>query len=339
MWYNLSMSRHTITSILATFILFPVFLLGCGSSAKHLSEARDLADRAATAQAASLKATQQNQPQAAQEQYAESRELYGQAIVAYQQARADVSSNAERVLEFAEVAEAAGERDLAALAYHHLTELEPDEWKWKLNAGRSYRLAGDAFQDNALRFLQACTTGEGAPDDIRADAYVELGKIYWGLGLFENAGGFFSSAQALNPDHTPARIGTAAVAIRDGDMAAGSTILDGLVQVSQEDTALMNFLLADALRRFDDSRGIFPDTAEQHYAYARLLVRVGKYYETMLALERSVALNGDNYPAYNLLGGVLSQIGEQDRARKAYETSLEMNPDQPRTREILGQLQ
>jgi len=336
MWYNLTMFRAISTFMFAMLLI--TVLSGCGSSTKDLSEARHFVIEAASQNAAYIVASEQDGPEAAQKSYAASREFYRRAIIAFQQAGADISDNPDRVQEFAETAEKAGEYDLAARAYQRLSDLQPEDWKWKLAAGRLYRLTGDIYHDQALYFLQLCAATGAAPTVLRADAYVELGKLYWSMGLFENAKGFFSSAQELVPEHAVAQIGLAAVAVRDGDMVAGSGMLDGLTDLTDVETSVLNFLVSQALSGFIDSRSVFPDTAEQHYGYARLLVRVGRYYETMLALERSLDLDKDNYPAYNLLGGVLTQLGEPDRARAAYESSLKLNPNQPRTREAIRQL-
>ncbi len=328
---------RTIPTFISAIVIAAI-LSGCDTSSNDMYEARQLAAEAAGQNAAYLVLLEENDQQAAQESYAASRELYRRAIIAYQQARADVSGNPDRVQEFGEIAEKAGEYDLAARAYRRLTELQPEQWDWKLRAGHLYRLTGDAYHDDALYFLQTCAKAEAAPDEIRADAYVELGKLYWSLGLFENAKDFFTSAQNLVPEHTVARIGLAAVAVRDGDMLTGSAMLDALTDLTDVETSILNFLIDQGLSGFSDSRSVFPDTAEQHYAYARLLVQVGNYYEAMLALERSLELNNDNYPAYNLLGGVLTQLGEPNRAGTAYEASLKLNPNQPRTLELIRQL-
>jgi len=55
-------------------------------------------------------------------------------------------------------------------------------------------------------------------------------------------------------------------------------------------------------------------------------------------LRRAVELAPESDEAYNLLGRVLAVSGERDKAIKAIEKSLSLNPDQPDLTTILNHL-
>ena len=97
----------------------------------------------------------------------------------------------------------------------------------------------------------------------------------------------------------------------------------------------MQTRLPKALASFDRRGNWFPDTAENHYSYDKLLVRTGRYTDALLPLERSLRLDPDQYTAWNMLGGIKRSIGDVAGAVTAYEKSLELKADQPRTIEVL----
>ena len=62
------------------------------------------------------------------------------------------------------------------------------------------------------------------------------------------------------------------------------------------------------------------------YHRARLEYVQGRFARAADLLERSAAIDRRNAMVFNLLGGAYESLGDSDRARRAFETSLQVNP-------------
>jgi Flp pilus assembly protein TadD len=89
---------------------------------------------------------------------------------------------------------------------------------------------------------------------------------------------------------------------------------------------------------FRRDRVIVPDTAAAQRGLAKICVRLGFLQEGRLAIERAVHLEDTDVFSWNLLGSLSRQAGELERARVAFTRSLELEPDQPRTKQALEEL-
>ena len=69
-----------------------------------------------------------------------------------------------------------------------------------------------------------------------------------------------------------------------------------------------------------------PDFAEGWHARATAFYRAGLYGPALDDLERALALNPNNYDAIYGLGVMMQELGEDERALRAFERVLDLNP-------------
>ena len=227
--------------------------------------------------------------------------------------------------------------DLAAAALERATEIEPgDAGLWVSLGYALTELGAKRANDAAGAFHKAIGLNPGA--DTVAGAYVGLGEVYRRQSLHELARESYQKALEAKPDLRAAKLAMAAARVRDGEVLEASNDLDALGAMSNEEAGLLGTLLSESLQAFDSARLVFPETHEHHLAYAKLLLRAGKVSQALGAAERAAALGPGDYVTWNMVGGLSRQGGNVKRAKEAYTKSLEINPDQPRTREALQAL-
>lgn len=236
---------------------------------------------------------------------------------------------------FAEAHALAGHADLVVEALERLRLLEPHE------SSHAYRLAvilaemGPARSNQALKAAHEATRFDGLSDERRARLFSTYGRAAHEAGLFDLAAEAYHEARSHDMDLEWPRIGAALLLIEDGALREAATAIDGFGGIPMDYTAVFARLLRDALRRFDTSGLQIPDEPEYHVGFARLLVRDGRFGDAVLALRRATMLDPENTVALNMLGSISANMGEVTLAREAFEQSLSVNPDQPRTRESL----
>ncbi|MBN2311502.1 MAG: tetratricopeptide repeat protein, partial [Candidatus Hydrogenedentes bacterium] len=206
-----------------------------------------------------------------------------------------------------------------------------------LALGRDLAQVGPQRSTDALRALQRAVSC-AVEDEVRADALAELGVQYWKQGLYDFSRDAFDQAHAINPDHLTARIGLIGHDIRAGRIAQASDSLDALGVLEPVKGALLDEFLQQGLDLFVQARRWFPDTVDNHLAYAKTLARANRFAQAIPPLERALALRPDDFVSWNLLGSACRVLDDTERARQAFSRSLEINPDQPRTRDALAEL-
>lgn len=246
--------------------------------------------------------------------------------------------DAEALVDYAQVLTGMGDVDLAAASLRRAVALTPDDAGLWLRLGATlmtpaYRRPVEA--ERALRRAVALEP-EGASS---ADAHALLGHHYWEEGLYDFAAEHFARAHERAPDQALARAGLAAARARGGDVLGAVALVDIAQGVSPEVLGHAGPLLDKALADFDVSGRWFEDTSAAHLAYAKLLLLAGRNRESVSPLERAAALEPDNPVLWSMLGSVCAQLGLGERARAAFTRSLEIQPDQPRTREALQRLE
>ena len=169
-------------------------------------------------------------------------------------------------------------------------------------------------------------------DSLRGGIDSELGRVYHDEGLYRIALKLYAAALKSRNVPIDAVIGDAVLSVRLGRFDRASAGIAGLGVLTSEQGRYLDEELGAALTAADELR---VPVGEQHYAYGTLLVRAGRNYEAMLAIEHAVMLDDTQFSMYNLLGGLLMQQGFQERGAAAYRRSLALNPDQERTRGIL----
>ncbi len=272
---------------------------------------------------------------AAQEVKAE--ELLAEARRLFEDAGGMQLDDVEALADYARVLTAHYDADLAADALRKATRLAPDNAELWLALGRGllsplYQRPEEAKQ----ALIQAAKLGAGG--DVEGASRAALGQYYWNKRLFDFAEEQWVEALDVVPGEFLAQAGLAAVLARRGTVREASERVATLSQAPPDVLASLVQMLGLALDDFAHSGLWFEDTAEAHFAYASLLFRAGKYVDCVAPLERTVTLDPKNHVAWNMLGSISMQLGHLERARDAFETSLQLNPDQERTREALKAL-
>jgi tetratricopeptide (TPR) repeat protein len=207
---------------------------------------------------------------------------------------------------------------------------------------RNYRRMGSAHFDEARKF---CTFVIDADDEASpvdpvhlAEAHAEVGRMFYEEGLPVQAQRAYESSIKANPESINATLGKALIDIGEGRVVEGAAVLDSLDDLSNDQARFLETGLTVSLDRIGTRQVLIAEGAKPHAAYAQLLIRVSRNFEAMLAIEHALMDDDTQFAWFNLLGGLAMQQGYTDRAVAAYQRSLVINTDQPRTRQLLEQL-
>lgn len=327
--------RNSRSSVVALWIALHV-LIGATAWA-DVSRARAAMAAYATATEASGEAQNRNDTAGFAKHQEAAQAALDEACRQFAAAGADSSDDMEILRDYAKALMLNGDYDLAAAALTRLTENEPDDAEGWFQLGQAFVALGGDRADEAARALR--TAFERASEaGMRADVCTVLGRLYVQQGLYALGREQFEKALTLQPGHAGAVIALAGEQVRAGQVTEASAALDGLGMTQAQYGAQIQSAVAQGLQGFADAKRWFSDTGANHTAYARLLFRAGRYPEALDAAERAAVLAPEDYAVLNFIGDLAGQLGKKDRARAAYTRSLEINPDQPRTREGLDRL-
>jgi len=249
-------------------------------------------------------------------------------------ADAGESDDVSVLRDYASAAMTNNDFDLASAAFARAADFEPDDAALRVSLGYALmELGASRANDASAAFRSALDLQPAA--ETAAGAYLGLGELYRRQSLPTLARESYENASAAKPDMRAAQLAVAAARVRDGEVLEASNALDALGAMSGDEAALLGNILPESLQAFQDARLTFPETHEHHLAYAKLLLRTGKNSQALGAAERAAKLDGSDYVTWNLVGGLNRQMGNLKRAEQAYKKSLQLNPDQPRTREAL----
>ncbi|MFM1921244.1 MAG: Tetratricopeptide repeat [Candidatus Hydrogenedentota bacterium] len=239
---------------------------------------------------------------------------------------------------FAASCEAQESYDLAAEALSRAVTVAPDNPELRVRLAECQYKVGEAGRSVAFEQARSVSQLADAEPALRARALLVSGLIYFEQGMLPEAEKDFSDALSLIPGNVQAEIGLAAAEAARGDLRAASGRLDALGSASQPYDVETRYLLRWALTRFEQDRHVFPDSAEDHAAYGRLVYRAGRLPEAMMALRRAATQTATDPALWNLTAGIAAQLGQAAEVRAACEASLALNPDQPEIRQLLESL-
>ena len=330
--------QNTLASAIS--IAAVLVLLGClppPCYAGDVSEARAVMAQFDAEIKLALDARAQNDAKAFQEHQNKSDEYLKKAKQIYAEADAAISDDVDILREYGAVLMRSGDFDLAAEVFQRATKRAPGNAALWCEQGRALGALGHARAREAVQALRrAIDTDPNGPDAAETQAF--LGGVYRQEGLFDLARECFHKALDLDPNLISARMGLIGLKIQDGDVTEAADDIDKLGALSPEYAAQFPALLAESVQCFQESRLWFPDTAENHISYAKILFRVGRETEALEAAERSASLNPGLHTTWNFVGDLSAQLNRPARAREAYTKSLELKPDQPMTQERLDSL-
>lgn len=318
--------------LLPLFAVTSVLLNGEKVHAEPLDDAR-----AATEQARAERdalAIEQD-PAAASGHRAELRRLAREAQALYRLAGAEDSNDVALLSEYAAALELTEDYDLAVAVLERATKADPNDPALWLELGEKTLLLGAPRLADARAALEAAVRLK--PDDpaLIGAAYTSLAEVYLRFGFYDLAIVYLERTLRIVPENVPNIITLATLYLREGQVKVASDVIEQLGSAVVPHAAMLQERLTLALGDFERGRLWFPDTAENHLAYAKLLFRVGRVPDSLMAIERSVELEDQDAAAWNVLGSISRQSGNLERAREAFERSLALDPDQPRTREAL----
>lgn len=271
------------------------------------------------------------------EQQAKAQASLQTARKGFDEARAQDSTDVAVLKDYVTVLMQMGDADLAADVSRQWTRIVPDEAAAWYQLGRSLADMGPGGAAEAVKALnRALEIDPQSPQ--AASTLLLLGKVYRTEGLHDLARQCAEKALAIDASSVPAKLALIAAKIRDGQIAEASADLDELGAIPNEYAGTVPRLFSDAINDYRESRQFFPDTADNHLAYAKLLVHAGKTEDSLAAAERAAGIEPESYTTWNLIGALSNQLGDTTKARKAYQRSLEINADQTRTKEALDAL-
>jgi tetratricopeptide (TPR) repeat protein len=263
--------------------------------------------------------------------------LLGEGRRLYEAAGAATSHDPATLLDYAALLSGMEDFDLAEQAAQRAVLVDRENASAWLALGQAQLAQGPTRRANAIQSLKQAIEVQPS-GDVAPLAHAMLGGLFIEIGLYDFARENLDKALELSPNHSGAKIALASLDLRDGQPAKASGALDSL-GVAPELQVFMQHTLARALADFDNSRRWMPDTVENHLAYGKLLIRVGRLNDAVWPLKRALRLKSDDFVAWNLYGSVLREINQVEEARAAFQKSLEVNADQPRTRQVLQELQ
>lgn len=302
-----------------------------------VTQSRDLLEKARQESAAAFDAANQSDQAEFEKHTKQSAAYMKQAEAVFESARIETSTNVDELTAYAEFRRETEDFDLAESVMIRAISLDPENASLWLGLGEIQTRLGSDFESRATTSLRKAIDLDES-SDINARAHAALGALFLQQGLFDFARKELELAIEEDPNHVGARITLASIEVRDGNISKASESLDALGEIGPQYMALMQRTVEKALVDFDESRRWMADTADNHLAYAKLLVRAGRPAESLLPLERATELDPDNFVTWNLLGSMYRGFDRIEEARKAFTRSLELNGDQPRTRAALEEL-
>ncbi|MFA6239675.1 MAG: tetratricopeptide repeat protein [Candidatus Hydrogenedentales bacterium] len=298
-----------------------------------LGEARQLLQKAAEEEKASGSAQMNGDFEAAKKHRDAQGAARRDARERFDRARAGESNDIDLLFEYVQLLQQMEDYDLAESTLTRAVSLQPENALAWTELGEAQAARGEKHSADAIRSLRKAASLDAEPETT-ARAFASLGALYQEIGLYDFSRESLSKALEIKPDHRGAIIALASLDLRNGDVAKASSALDALGTIPELQPFLQH-TIERGLIDFDASRRWMPDLPENHLAYAKLLARVGRMGEAVWPLRRCVKMQQDNFVAWNLLGSVYRGLERPQEAREAFEKSLAINPDQPRTRQVL----
>lgn len=266
-----------------------------------------------------------------------SADLLADAREAFESAGAAQSADPAVVLSYAEVIKFSGDDDLGAeMARSALDRGVESAALWRIYGEMCLAMGSLSYQ-RGVEALRKSTAMDGTSLES-AETWFALGEHYLNREMPDAAAKAFAAALEANPAHVPTQLGNAALRIYAGDIAAAGSIIEKVGRAAQPYDIMLRSMVRAALQDFERARRTFSDTAENHYAYARLMYIAARFPEAVLAAKRAGHLAPDRTDILNFLGAIEIQMSDLPGALEAYEASLRAKPDQPQVQQTLEQL-
>ncbi len=302
-----------------------------------LNEARILmGDYRAALTLAQQAAADQNQ-QEHQANLKKATETLSRALLLFEEGKVMEVGDAAAMRDYAAAQNAAGNADQAARALGRATELASHDAGLWLEYGEAMGELGPNAFITAKQAFDAAHQKASEPG-MRANALAGSGALFYRHGYFDVARAQFEDALLEEPDLPRAIAGLAACQLRDGEVLAASRGLESIAPMAPALEKESKQMIETAIQGFWKARLHYEDTPENHVAYARLLIQANYPSSAIAPLKRAAKLAPDSTLPLNMLGLLLSGMGDSTTAEKTLQASLAIDSDQPRIQDFLNTL-
>ena len=335
-----SRSRRRLRTSCSAFVTLALAVCGLCAAQDALDTARDAVALSNQARSALEKLLSEGISSAMQQEAAAAHQADTErhlllARDAFQAAGLPENETLSVLREYISVLRGLGDHDLIAEALEWAITLAPGDAFLRVELGESYAKIGAAKRREAFKTLRAAL-GFELTAVYQARTWFQLGRLYFDEGLYDFAREAFDKVIEAQPGAVRSKIALAALDVRDGHIARASNALDALGLEAQPFDIEIRALLRRALVDFDEARRHFPDTAENHFAYGKLLYRAARVQEAIGAVEHAARRDPNSTAILNFLATIHMQLGNGPAARSAYEKSLALDPIQPGVRKSLA---
>lgn len=238
-----------------------------------------------------------------------------------------------------------GDYQKAVVAFKKAIARQPEVAAFHDNLGNALTAAGKPQQ--ALPEHQKAI----ALDPGNYKAYNNLGIAFFELGRLAQARQAYEKAIALNPEFAQGYSNLANVMAELDEPHEADALLRKAVQLDSSDARTQyNFGIfrgrqgrhREALRAFEKVLQIDPFFTGRADVYNQLGIahfKLQEYDRAIAAFSTAIELGSEDPDIYNRLGLALLMHGDLQKAEAAFKTALAQNPQNPRTRQMLQELQ
>jgi tetratricopeptide (TPR) repeat protein len=273
----------------------------------------------------------------ANEQMSQAQNHLREAVRLFEEGGAAQSDEADILVDYADVLIILKSPDLAEPLLLRAATLAPQDGETWLRLGNARSELGPKALKSAIdAFDQAAAFA--ATDGSRAEADAGAAYTWFRNGYYDLAAKRYAAALNADAKNTRAQIGEAALLFRRGLVVDAAARLDSLTELPPDMVTELATTVGTAAEDLRDAGILIIDDAAHHIAYARILVRANRLAEALPPLEHAAAIEPGNTAAWNLMGALHTALGDLNGAKTAYQQSLALNPDQPRTQQALTQL-
>lgn len=252
-------------------------------------------------------------------------------------AQYESSGNLEDALGYIETLRIHGDHDLAGKFAGRVIEAGEHNAAIYRVYGECLLATGPKTAQGGIDALYTALELDGTSSEALA-AWNALGDYYLNHRMPEAATTAFNGALAIDENDVRAQLGLLVVDVFNGEIAAAGERLGAVGSKAQPYDTTLRQQLRIALADFDTHRRTFSDTAENHFAFARLMYSAARFPEAVQALLRAVTLAPQNTAMLNFLGSFQAQMGDYAGALKSFESSLQADSNQPVVRQSLESL-
>ncbi len=206
-----------------------------------------------------------------------------------------------------------------------------------IDISNSYMALGIIFEwaakyDEAEKMLLRALDALGPDEEI----YMRLANTYYGKGELDKAYDYLVKINELAPDRPIVHARFAMILLEQGrpDRAIEECRTEMKIQpdnyIAAFCMAMAHAALGDAEKAqtyFDRTLEMETDSLDVHIGYADFLIRQQRYDEALAQAKAALEINPASYEAHNILGGLLLDRGDREKAWQHIVEALRLEPD------------